>query len=93
MIENIIREAKVGEIYDAKVVRIESFGCFVNLFGDVDGLCHVSRLAWERVNHPKDVVKLGQTLKVIASPFWISMKGLRDFLFCLFFIGLDDVSP
>ena len=36
---------------------------------------------------------MGQTLKVIASPFWISMKGLRDFLFCLFFIGLDDVSP
>ncbi|MDD7382051.1 MAG: polyribonucleotide nucleotidyltransferase, partial [Bacillales bacterium] len=73
MIENIIREAKVGEIYDAKVVRIESFGCFVNLFGDVDGLCHVSRLAWERVNHPKDVVKLGQTLKVIVTD--IDEKG------------------
>ena len=73
MIENIIREAKVGEIYDAKIVRIESFGCFVNLFGDVDGLCHVSRLAWERVNHPKDVVKLGQTLKVIVTD--IDEKG------------------
>ena len=64
MIENIVKEAKVGEIYDGKVVRIESFGCFVNLFGNVDGMCHVSQLAWERVNHPKDVVKVGQTLKV-----------------------------
>ena len=64
MIENIVREAKVGEVYEGKVVRIESFGCFVNLFGNVDGMCHVSQLAWERVGHPKDVVKLGQTLKV-----------------------------
>ena len=73
MIEGIIKEAKVGEIYEAKVVRIESFGCFVNLFGQVDGLCHVSRLAWERVNHPKDVVKIGQTLKVIVTE--IDEKG------------------
>lgn len=64
MIEDIIREAKVGEVYEGKVVKIESFGCFVNLFGNVDGLCHVSQLAWERVNHPKDVVKVGQILKV-----------------------------
>lgn len=73
MIENIVREAKVGEVYDGKVVRIESYGCFVNLFGDVDGLCHVSRLKWERVNHPKDVVKVGQTLKVIVTE--IDEKG------------------
>jgi polyribonucleotide nucleotidyltransferase len=64
MIEDIVREAKVGEIYEGKVVRIESYGAFVNLFGNVDGLCHVSQLANERVNHPKDVVKIGQTLKV-----------------------------
>ena len=64
IIEEIVREAKVGEVFEGKVVRIESFGCFVNLFGNVDGMCHVSQLAHERVNHPKDVVKLGQTLKV-----------------------------
>ena len=73
MIENIVREARVGEVYEGKVVRIESFGCFVNLFGDVDGMCHVSRLAWERVNKPSDVVKLGQTLKVIVTE--IDEKG------------------
>ena len=73
MIEDIVREAKVGEIYEGKVVRIESYGCFVNLFGDVDGLCHVSKLAHRRIEHPKDVVKLGQKLKVIVTD--IDEKG------------------
>ena len=54
-------------------VRVESYGCFVNLFGDCDGLCHVSRLDWERVNHPQDVVKVGQKLKVIVTE--IDEKG------------------
>lgn len=73
MIEDIVREAKVGEIYDGTVVRIESFGCFVNLFGDVDGLVHVSKLAHKRIEHPKDVVKVGQKLKVIVTE--IDEKG------------------
>ena len=73
MIEDIVREAKVGEIYDGTVVRIESYGCFVNLFGDVDGLCHVSKLAHTRVEHPKNVVKVGQKLKVIVTE--IDEKG------------------
>ncbi|MEI3535222.1 MAG: S1 RNA-binding domain-containing protein [Bacilli bacterium] len=73
MIENIVRVAKVGEIFEGTVVRIESFGCFVNLFGNVDGLCHVSKLLHTRVNHPKDVVKIGQKLKVIVTD--IDEKG------------------
>ena len=73
MIEDIVREAKVGEIYEGTVVRIESYGCFVNLFGDVDGLCHVSKLAHRRIEHPKDVVKFGQKLKVIVTD--IDEKG------------------
>ena len=73
MIEDIVREVKVGEIYEGTVVRIESYGCFVNLFGDVDGLCHVSKLAHRRIEHPKDVVKLGQKLKVIVTD--IDEKG------------------
>ena len=64
MIEALTREAKVGEIFEGKVVRVEAYGVFVNLFGDVDGMVHVSKLAQKRVEHPSDVVKLGQTLKV-----------------------------
>ena len=73
MIYDIVREAKVGEVYEGTVVRIESFGCFVNLFGNVDGLVHVSKLDWKRVNHPQDVVKVGQNLKVTVTE--IDEKG------------------
>jgi len=64
MIANLTREAKIGEIFEGEVVRIEAYGIFVNLFGDSDGMVHVSKLANKRVEHPKDVVKLGQIIKV-----------------------------
>lgn len=67
MIENIVRVAKVGEVYEGKVTRVEDYGAFVNLFGSVDGLCHVSRLGWGFINSAKDVVKVGDTLKVRVS--------------------------
>ncbi|HBD05990.1 MAG TPA: polyribonucleotide nucleotidyltransferase [Firmicutes bacterium] len=76
MIQSIARVAKVGEIFDGKVVRIESYGCFVNLFGDTDGLCHISRLGWNRIEKTEDVVKLGQTLKVIVTK--VDEKGRVD---------------
>lgn len=64
MIEDICREAKVGDIFDAKVVRIEKFGAFVNLFNGCDGLLHVSKIKHERVEKVEDVLKLGDTIKV-----------------------------
>ena len=67
MIEEIVKEAKVGEIYEGKVIRIEDYGCFVELFSGCDGLCHVSKLAHERVAHPKDIVKIGDTIRVIVT--------------------------
>ncbi len=73
MIENIVREAKVGEIYDAKVVRMEKFGAFVELFPGTDGLLHVSKMAYERVEKPEDVVKMGDIVKVIVTE--IDEKG------------------
>ena len=64
MIEALTREAKIGEVFEGEVVRIEAYGIFVNLFGDTDGMVHVSKLANTRVDHPKDVVTLGQRIKV-----------------------------
>lgn len=61
---NIIREAKVGEEFDAKVVRLEKFGAFVELFPGTDGLLHVSKISYERVEKPEDVLKIGDVLKV-----------------------------
>ncbi len=64
LIENITKVAKVGEIYDAKVVRIEKFGAFVNLFGTTDALLHVSKIAHERIENVEDKVKLGDIIPV-----------------------------
>lgn len=66
-ISEITREAKVGEIYRGKVVRIMDFGAFVELWPGQDGLVHISRLAPWRVNKVTDIVKLGDivTVKVI----------------------------
>lgn len=64
IIEEIVKVAKIGEEYDGKVVRIEKFGCFVELWPGTDGLCHISKLAHTRVDKVEDVVKLGQSLKV-----------------------------
>ncbi|HIU14379.1 MAG TPA: S1 RNA-binding domain-containing protein, partial [Candidatus Fimiplasma intestinipullorum] len=63
-IEKITRRAHVGEIYDAKVVRLEKYGAFVELFEGTDGLLHVSKIAHERVNNPADVLKIGDIVKV-----------------------------
>jgi polyribonucleotide nucleotidyltransferase len=64
IIEQIVKVAKIGEVYDGKVVRVEKFGCFVELWPGTDGLVHISKLAHTRVNQVEDVVKLGDPLKV-----------------------------
>lgn len=64
MIENIVREAKVGEYYMAKVKRIEKFGAFLELFTGKDGLLHISEIAEERTKAVEDVLKLDDTMMV-----------------------------
>ncbi|MDQ0427758.1 polyribonucleotide nucleotidyltransferase [Planomicrobium stackebrandtii] len=64
MIENIVREAKVGEYYEGKVKRIEKFGAFVELFPGKDGLLHISEIQEERTKEVEDVLKMDQVLQV-----------------------------
>ena len=64
IILDIVREAKVGEDFEGEVTRVEDYGAFVKLFGNVEGLCHVSRLGWGYISKASDVVKVGDTLKV-----------------------------
>ncbi|KZK37988.1 Polyribonucleotide nucleotidyltransferase [Lactococcus cremoris] len=64
LITELVREAKVGEIYDAKVVRIESFGAFVNLFGKQDAMVHISEMAWAHTDKVEDLLKVGDSVKV-----------------------------
>lgn len=64
MISDIVRVAKVGDVYAAKVVRLEKFGAFVNLFGNTDGLLHISKISHHRVEKVEDVLKLGDVIDV-----------------------------
>jgi polyribonucleotide nucleotidyltransferase len=66
MIEGIVAEAEVGQIYDGKVVKIADFGAFVNILPGKDGLVHISQIANERVEKVTDYLSEGQIVKVIV---------------------------
>lgn len=64
IIEDIVREAKVGEIYMGKVKRIEKFGAFVEIFSQKDGLLHISEIDNKRINKVEDVLNLNDEVLV-----------------------------
>ena len=64
MIWSIVAEPEEGMVYTGTVVKIVDFGAFVNFFGKRDGLVHVSQIENRRLNHPSDVLKEGQEVKV-----------------------------
>ncbi len=66
MIEDVAREVEVGKTYEAKVVAIHDFGCFVEVWPGCEGLVHVSQLDTKRVERVEDVVKVGDTILVKA---------------------------
>lgn len=64
IIAGLVREAKVGEVYRGKVVRIEKFGAFVNLFDKTDALVHISEISWTRTANVADVLEVGEEVDV-----------------------------
>ncbi len=64
MIWSIVAEPEEGQVYTGKVVKLVDFGAFVNFFGKRDGLVHVSQIANKRLNHPNELLKEGQEVKV-----------------------------
>jgi len=69
MISNIVKEVEIGKVYTGKVVKVEDFGCFVELWAGCEGLVHVSQLAYERIDKPSDLVKVGDEIVVKAQGF------------------------
>jgi polyribonucleotide nucleotidyltransferase len=67
MIENLTETVRVGAIYTGKVVRVESFGAFVEILPGQDGMVHISQLASERVNKVEDVARMGDELTVMVT--------------------------
>lgn len=77
MIEEVVREIEVGKIYDAKVVKVEDFGCFVELWPGAEGMVHVSQLAHERVAKASDVVSVGD--EIIVKALGPDKRGRQNF--------------
>ena len=77
MIEDIVKEVEVGKIYEAKVVKVEDFGCFVELWPGCEGMVHVSQLAHERVAKASDVVSVGD--EIIVKALGADKKGRQNF--------------
>ncbi|MEE8792394.1 MAG: polyribonucleotide nucleotidyltransferase [Erysipelotrichaceae bacterium] len=84
IINDLVREAKVGDVFDAKVIEVRDSYAFVNLFGSTDALLHVSDLSWERVEDIKSVLHVGDTVKVKVTnvdesgKVKVSMKALME---------------
>lgn len=77
MIQDITRDVEIGEIYEAKVVKIEDFGCFVELWPGCEGLVHISQLAHERVGKVSDVVSVGD--EILVKAIGLDKKGKQNF--------------
>lgn len=77
MIQNVAREVEVGKIYSAKVLKVEDFGCIIELWPGCEGFVHISQLSTERVNKTEDVVSVGDTILVKA--LGVDKRGKQSF--------------
>jgi small subunit ribosomal protein S1 len=73
--QQIMKELNVGQIAKGRVVNIVDFGAFVDL-GGVDGLIHISELAWEMVKHPSEIVSIGDELEVLVKSIDIERERI-----------------
>jgi len=82
--ERVIGELEEGKVYTGRVTSLADFGAFVNLNG-ADGLVHLSELSWERIQHPREILEVGQEVKVKVinidrekKRIGLSMRALQD---------------
>jgi ribosomal protein S1 len=79
----VLEAYKVGDIIDGEVSALTSFGAFVRFGEDLEGLVHISEIAWQRIDHPKDLLKVGdkiraQIIQLDHSKIYLSIKRLVD---------------
>lgn len=80
--KNVIAQFNVGDTVEGEVAALADFGAFVK-FDSLEGLVHISEIAWQRIDHPRDVLKIGQTVKaeiigIEGSKIFLSMKKLIE---------------
>jgi small subunit ribosomal protein S1 len=84
MKDRVISELEEGKVYTGKVTSLADFGAFVNING-ADGLVHLSELSWDRLQHPKEILEVGQEVQVKVikierdkKRIGLSMRALQD---------------
>ena len=65
LIDDIVGEVEVGQIYKGRVTSIKNFGMFVRVLGQ-EGLCHISEVSHSRINNLEDLYRVGDTIEVIV---------------------------
>lgn len=79
----VLEQYKVGDVIDGEVSALTSFGAFIKFGEGLEGLVHISEIAWQRIDHPKDVLKVGdkvkaQIIQLDHSKIYLSVKRLVD---------------
>ena len=80
----LIGKLEKGQVLEGEVKNITNYGVFVDL-GDVDGLIHITDLSWGRINHPEEIVKIGDKIKVVVLDFNEQQKRIA--------LGLKQLTP
>jgi small subunit ribosomal protein S1 len=80
--KNVLSQYSIGSMVEGEVTAVADFGAFVK-FDSLEGLVHISEIAWQRIDHPRDLLKIGQTVKaeiigIEGSKIFLSMKKLID---------------
>jgi len=74
--KDVISQFKVGDTIEGRIIAVTGFGVFVNFGGNLEGLIHISELAWQRIEDPSEVYKVGDTIEAQI----ISIEGAKIFL-------------
>ena len=79
----VLETYKVGDVVEGEISALTSFGAFVKFGQDLEGLVHISEIAWQRIDHPKDILKAGdqikaQIIQLDKSKIYLSIKRLVD---------------
>lgn len=79
----VLESYKVGDVVEGEVSALTSFGAFVKFGQDLEGLVHISEIAWQRIDHPKDILKVGdkvkaQIIQLDRSKIYLSIKRLVE---------------
>lgn len=81
--ESVLSKYKVGDTVEGAVTAVTDFGAFVRFDENLEGLVHISEIAWQRIDHPRDVLKIGdhvraEIINIEGSKIFLSMKKLID---------------